>query len=76
MFKIYKIYNPENNLTYYGSTSKSLDERLNKHLRHYKAYLEGKHNYVYSFKVLETENYMIELVEEVDDKNIYIYSHI
>ncbi len=69
MYKIYKLYNPENNLTYYGSTKTPLENRLKRHLKHYKAYLEGKHNYVYSFKILETENFKIELIEEVDDKS-------
>jgi hypothetical protein len=66
---IYKLYNPETNICYIGSTKQSLIVRLKRHLRHYKSYIENKHNYIYSFKILETNNYKIEKIEDVEDDN-------
>ena len=68
--KIYKISSPSNNLVYYGSTAQQyISTRLAAHLRSYKCYLNGKDNYVSSFKVIECEDYKIELVEECPCNN-------
>lgn len=66
---IYKLYNPETNMCYIGSTKQTLIERLKRHLKHYKSYLNNKHNYIYSFKILETNNYKIDKIEDVEDNN-------
>lgn len=61
--KIYKIVCNETGLCYVGSTiEKSLANRLSGHKTQYKKYLEGKTNYITSFKVLEHDNYYIELI--------------
>lgn len=69
--KIYKIVsysNPEIP-PYYGSTVQSLAMRLGGHRKNYKRWLNGKTRFVSSFKLLECEEYHIELVEEVCCEN-------
>jgi hypothetical protein len=61
--KIYKIVSNVTGDVYYGSTIKSLKQRLSIHKSKYKRYLKGKGTYVTSFKILETGNYDIHLVE-------------
>jgi hypothetical protein len=62
--KIYKIVG--NGLTYYGSTSeKTLAHRLSKHKGNYKQYLLGKYHYITCFKVLESGQFDIVLIENV-----------
>ena len=62
--KIYKIYSKQQNITYIGSTAQYyLSSRLGKHRGDYKLYLNNKGRYTYSFKVLECEDYKIELLE-------------
>ena len=62
--KIYKIVNYENDDVYIGSTTEpTLARRLSGHVRDYKSYLDGKYNYVTSFKVIATGNYDIQLIE-------------
>ena len=63
--KIYKLYSKQNNITYIGSTTEYyLSKRLSKHISNYKQYLNNKGDYIYSFKVLECEDYKIELLED------------
>ena len=59
--KIYKIYSEEK--TYYGSTSLTINERMSKHLNHYKSFLKGTYHYVSVFEILKDPNYKVELVE-------------
>ena len=66
--KIYKLWSPSKNIVYYGSTCETLSRRLSKHLNDYKRYDGGK-GYLYSFKVLECEDYKIELMEEYPCNN-------
>jgi hypothetical protein len=67
--KIYKIVCNVTGLVYIGSTCEpTLARRLAGHRRSYKNHLNGKHNYVTSIKVLENENYYIELVKECSCK--------
>jgi hypothetical protein len=61
--KIYKIVDYSTNNIYVGSTLKTLSNRLAQHRSTYKVYLNGKYHYVTSFKVLENNNYRIELIE-------------
>ena len=70
--KIYKLTSPSNNLVYYGSTAqKHLSTRIAGHIREYKFYLNNKGDYVYSFKVLECEDYKYELIEYYPCNNVY-----
>jgi hypothetical protein len=64
--KIYKIVCNTTGLTYYGSTTQqTLSMRLTKHRNNYKNFLNGKYNYVTSYKIIENNNYDIFLVESV-----------
>jgi len=70
--KIYKLYSKEQNIIYIGSTAMYyLSQRLAKHISSYKIYLNTKDGYVYSFKVLECEDYKIELLEDYPCANVY-----
>jgi hypothetical protein len=63
--KIYKIVNYENDDVYIGSTTEpTLARRLAKHVGNYREYLNGKFHYLTSFKVIETGNYDIQLIEK------------
>lgn len=62
--KIYKIVCNKTNLIYIGSTAeKYLSNRLKGHRRNYKLHLEGKKNIASSYKILENNDYYIELLE-------------
>jgi hypothetical protein len=62
--KVYKIVDLTTNECFIGSTCEpSLARRLTGHVRKFKQYRAGKSNYVSSFKILEGENYNIELIE-------------
>jgi hypothetical protein len=62
-----KIYKIECNVTgkvYIGSTCEPiLARRLAGHITNYKSYLNGKSNYVSSFKIFENRDYCIALIE-------------
>ena len=65
--KIYKIECLTTGLIYVGSTTKDyLSQRLAKHIKSYKEHLKGKGKNMTSFKILENNNYRIELLEEVN----------
>jgi len=64
--KIYKIVDLTNNNVYVGSTTQKLNIRLSKHKYDYKRYLDGKYNFVRSFKIIKNENYYIELIEKFE----------
>ena len=61
--KIYKLWSPSTNLIYIGSTTQTIAQRLADHLRNYKQFKNGKYNYTTSYKILECEDYKIELIE-------------
>jgi vacuolar-type H+-ATPase subunit H len=62
--KIYKLICNTTGLIYIGSTCKDrLCERLSKHKSHYKEYLKNGKSYITSFKILENNNYVIDLIE-------------
>ncbi len=61
--KIYKIIDNTSNMVYVGSTYKTLQQRLNGHEQQFKTFKAGKHHYITSFKILENNNYKIELIE-------------
>jgi hypothetical protein len=69
--KIYKVYCDCHNLTYYGSSIKTLNKRLEGHKACYKAYKNGCKLYTSIFNIFNVcDNYKIELVEEVCCDNI------
>jgi hypothetical protein len=62
--KIYKIVCNKTNLVYIGSTTqKYLSYRLKGHCYAHKQFLNGKCRYTTCFKILENNDYYIELVE-------------
>ena len=66
---IYTIRSPSTDKYYIGSTTQLLCKRFGDHK--YKAYLDGRHHFVTSFKLLELGNSYIELLQEYecDNKN-------
>jgi hypothetical protein len=67
--KIYKLVSIDSDDIYIGSTIQPLSTRLSRHESDYKLYLNGKHRYITSFKILETNNYDIVLIEEFPCKS-------
>ena len=61
--KIYKLVSNVTGDVYYGSTTQKLSYRLAEHKRNYKRYLKGKYGYTTSYKIIETGDYDIHLVE-------------
>jgi hypothetical protein len=61
--KIYKLWSPSTNLIYIGSTTQTIAQRLAEHIAVYKCFKNGKGNFITSFKILECEDYKIELIE-------------
>jgi hypothetical protein len=62
--KIYKIIDNTNGDVYIGSTCLPLAKRLKYHQYKYKYYLNEKYHFVTSFKILENNDYSIELLED------------
>jgi hypothetical protein len=60
--KIYKIVCNVTGDIYIGSSCETLEERLKQHKHGYKSYMEGKFRFVTSFKILERDDYNIELI--------------
>ena len=69
--KIYKLWSPLQNLVYYGSTTQLLCQRLANHKKNHKIYTKDntKTSYMTSYKILEYEDYKIELVEDYPCNN-------
>ena len=65
--KVYKLECLTTGLIYIGSTTKEyLSQRLADHIRAFRMYQNGKGYLITSFKVLENNNYRIELLESVN----------
>jgi hypothetical protein len=63
--KIYKIVCNKTGLIYIGSTCEpTLARRLATHVGDYRRWINGKHNFITSFKIIEGGSYDIILVEE------------
>jgi len=69
---IYKIVCRKTGQIYVGSTQKTIEERLKKHESARKCYERGITNNITSFKVLEANDYYIELLEVCEDAERYI----
>lgn len=63
--KVYKIVSDACDEVYVGSTVQRLAERFRGHHTNYALYLDGKSNYVTSFKILEHGHCHIILLEDV-----------
>ena len=62
--KIYKITCDDNDLVYYGSTTRKLNHRLANHKINYKRFLDGKRHNMTSFDIVKYDSCKIELVED------------
>ena len=61
--KIYQISCDTTKQIYYGSTTTSLEKCLKKLVTYYNAYKKGKGSYSPLYKILENNDYKIELIE-------------
>ena len=66
---IYSIRSPATDKYYIGSTTILLCKRFSDHKVKYKLYLDKKHHFVTSFKILELGDAYIELLEEYECDN-------
>ena len=66
---IYTIRSPHTEKYYIGSTTQKLCKRFSDHKVKYKLYLDAKHHFVTSFKILELGDAYIELLEEYECDN-------
>ena len=66
---IYTIRSPATNKYYIGSTTQKLCKRFSDHKINYKAYLQKKHRFTTSFKIIELGDSYIELLEEFNCEN-------
>lgn len=64
--KIYRVYSPSCENVYIGSTSLSLNVRMNIHRCDYKHYLLGQRPYSTCFEILKYADCNIELVKSVE----------
>ena len=65
--KIYKLECLTTGLIYVGSTTKQyLSQRMVQHKSEYMSYKDGKRGYITSFKIIEGDNYDIQLLESVN----------
>lgn len=61
IYKLYSRYFPED--IYWGSTTRSLSQRLANHVYDFERWKKGRFNYCSSYKIINYGNYVIELVE-------------
>ena len=59
--RIYKISSDQTDKVYYGSTTKTLNQRLSKHKKDYRQYLNGNYHFVTSFDIVKFDDCKIEL---------------
>ena len=60
--KIYKIIDKSSDMIYVGSTIRTLNQRLGMHISQFKSFKAHKAKFMTSFKILENDNYKIELI--------------
>lgn len=53
-------------LRYYGSTTKDIEERVQRHLLNYKSYKKGNMNYFSSFEIVKDEIFAYEILETIE----------
>jgi len=64
--RIYKIIDLTNGNCYYGSTTKTVQQRFQRHKSMYKYYLNEDYNYVSVFDIIKNNNCICEEVEEIE----------
>jgi len=69
MFNIYGIFCKTTYRVYYGKTTETIKERLQKHKDDYKSYLKGNSHYITAYEIIKNNNYEIKLLETCDNKN-------
>ena len=69
---IYKIVCRKTGLVYVGSTKKTIKERLIGHYESYQRWKRGTYACLTSFKVMEANDYYIELIEVCDEAERYM----
>ena len=62
--RVYRIWSPDTNLVYIGSTRKTLEHRFSEHKRAMRKWQRGKTHYYSSYEILKYEDAQIELVQE------------
>jgi hypothetical protein len=68
--RVYKISSPTlpTNMVYYGSTCKTINIRLSRHLSSYRKWKDGKTNFCASFSIFDAcDDYVIDEIEVIDD---------
>ncbi len=61
--KIYKIWSENTNKIYIGSTCKTKEQRLIKHVSNFNDYCNGKCNLITSFYIIDNDHYDIEIMQ-------------
>ena len=67
--KIYKIVTKQSKQIYIGSTTQTLDSRLDQHKGHYVRFLNKQSHYVTSYEILKYNDAMIILIENYSCNN-------
>ena len=67
--KIYKLIDNTNGDIYFGSTCKSLKERLGNHKKHYNKYIKTNVKRTASYDIIKNNDYKIELLENFPCKS-------
>jgi len=62
--KIYKLWSPQTDEVYIGSTTQPLSKRMAQHRMKYKRYKAGKYHYITSFNIMKYGDVRIELICE------------
>ena len=63
----YEIQCLSSNLSYIGSTCKSIETRMSVHTSSFKLYQSGRCNYYSSFEILKNGNWVVNILETLDD---------
>jgi hypothetical protein len=68
--RIYRIKDLTNGNCYYGSTTKTVEQRFRRHKHLYKYYLNEDYNYVSVFDIIKNDNCICEELEEIEFDDI------
>lgn len=69
--KVYKITSEHTDKFYVGSTTSTLEQRLDQHVRAFVGYLNGTFHLISSFDIIARGDYQITLLEEVNCNTRY-----
>jgi hypothetical protein len=62
--RVYRIWSPQTNLVYIGSTRKTLGQRFLQHKKNFRKWQRGNFGYTSSYDILQYDDAQIELVTE------------